>query len=107
MDRRAFFLFLFSATILFQAAGQTITGRVVTTASAAIPDANVSLIVRGLPTTTDASGPFTLDIPSGKLTHSWPGAIGRIPINSVTSYTDDPKGSGGTPQFEYSYGLTY
>jgi beta-glucosidase len=44
---------------------------------------------------------------TGKLTHTWPASMGQIPINTGTSYTDDPKGSGGTPLYEYGYGLTY
>jgi beta-glucosidase len=44
---------------------------------------------------------------TGKLTHTWPASLGQIPINTGTVYSDDPKGSGGTPQFEYGYGLAY
>lgn len=46
--------------------------------------------------------PFT-----GKLTHTWPASLGQIPINSGAAYADEPKGSGGVPQFEYGFGLTY
>jgi beta-glucosidase len=44
---------------------------------------------------------------TGKLTHTWPSSLEQIPINSGTAYADEPKGSGGTPLFEYGYGLTY
>ena len=44
---------------------------------------------------------------SGKLTHTWPSSFEQIPINTGTSYNDEKKGSGGTPLFEYGYGLTY
>jgi beta-glucosidase len=44
---------------------------------------------------------------SGKLKHTWPKAFDQIPINSGTAYNDEKKGSGGTPLFEYGYGLTY
>jgi beta-glucosidase len=46
--------------------------------------------------------PFT-----GKLTHTWPASAGQIPINDGPVYADEQKGSGGTPLFEYGYGLTY
>jgi beta-glucosidase len=44
---------------------------------------------------------------SGKLTHTWPRSFDQIPINTGTAYSDEPKGSGGDPLFEYGYGLTY
>jgi beta-glucosidase len=44
---------------------------------------------------------------TGKLNHTWPSSFEQIPINSGTSYADEPKGSGGTPLFEFGYGLTY
>jgi beta-glucosidase len=44
---------------------------------------------------------------SGKLTHTWPASLEQIPINSGTAYADEPKGSGGTPLFEYGFGLKY
>jgi beta-glucosidase len=70
MNYRTFILFLFSATILFHTFGQTITGRVVTAAATAVPDANVFLKVKNLSTTTDASGQFTLDLSAGTLPYS-------------------------------------
>jgi beta-glucosidase len=42
---------------------------------------------------------------TGKLTHTWPKTVGQIPIN--TGSFGDATGSGGTPLFEYGYGLTY
>lgn len=48
------------------------------------------------------------DVPfSGKLTHTWPRSFDQIPINTGTAYSDEPKGSGGDPLFDYGYGLTY
>lgn len=44
---------------------------------------------------------------TGKLTHTWPSSFDQIPINTGTVYADEPKGSGGTPLFQYGFGLTY
>jgi beta-glucosidase len=44
---------------------------------------------------------------TGKLNHTWPASFEQIPINTGASYTDEPKGSGGAPLFEFGYGLTY
>jgi beta-glucosidase len=44
---------------------------------------------------------------SGKLTHSWPSSAGQIPINTGTAFSDEQKGSGGAPLFEYGFGLRY
>lgn len=44
---------------------------------------------------------------TGKLTHTWPKTFDQIPINTGTAFGDEPKGSGGTPLFEYGYGLTF
>ncbi|HEX2956160.1 MAG TPA: glycoside hydrolase family 3 protein [Chitinispirillaceae bacterium] len=44
---------------------------------------------------------------TGKLNHTWPKSLEQIPINTGTSYADEPKGSGGTPLFEFGFGLTY
>jgi beta-glucosidase len=44
---------------------------------------------------------------TGKITHTWANTLSQIPINTGTVYADEPKGSGGTPLFEYGYGLTY
>ena len=44
---------------------------------------------------------------SGKLTHTWPSSFEQIPINTGTAFADEKQGSGGTPLFEYGYGLTY
>jgi len=44
---------------------------------------------------------------TGKLTHSWPKSLDQIPINTGTAYADELKGSGGTPLFDYGYGLTF
>lgn len=46
--------------------------------------------------------PFT-----GKLKHTWPSSFQQIPINTGTKYADEKQGSGGTPLFEYDFGLTY
>lgn len=44
---------------------------------------------------------------TGTLTHTWPASAGQIPINTGTVYTDEQKGSGGTPQWAYGFGLNY
>ncbi len=44
---------------------------------------------------------------TGRLTHTWPASFEQIPINTGPSYSDEQKGSGGTPLFEYGYGLSY
>jgi beta-glucosidase len=44
---------------------------------------------------------------SGKLTHTWPSSFEQIPINTGAAIADEKHGSGGTPLFEYGYGLTY
>lgn len=44
---------------------------------------------------------------SGKLKHTWPSSFEQIPINSGAQHTDEKKGNGGTPLFEYDFGLTY
>lgn len=44
---------------------------------------------------------------TGKLTHTWPSSFDQIPVNTGTDYSDEAKGSGGTPLFSYGYGLTY
>lgn len=43
----------------------------------------------------------------GKLKHTWPSSFEQIPINTGTRYADEKQGSGGTPLFEYGFGLTY
>jgi beta-glucosidase len=61
-------LLLASVTCFFgSTSAYTITGRVVTTAAAPVPDANVALSVRNLSATTDASGQFTLEVIVGTL----------------------------------------
>ena len=44
---------------------------------------------------------------TGKLTHTWPASFEQIPVNTGTPFADEKHGSGGTPLFEYGYGLTY
>jgi beta-glucosidase len=44
---------------------------------------------------------------NGTLTHTWPATYAQIPINTGKVYADEPKGSGGTPLFNYGYGLRY
>jgi beta-glucosidase len=44
---------------------------------------------------------------TGTLTHTWPASAGQVPINTGTVYGDEPKGSGGTPQYAYGFGLKY
>jgi beta-glucosidase len=44
---------------------------------------------------------------TGKLRHTWPNTIDQVPINTGTVYSDEKHGSGGTPLFNYGYGLTY
>ncbi|MCX7727236.1 MAG: glycoside hydrolase family 3 C-terminal domain-containing protein, partial [Chitinispirillaceae bacterium] len=44
---------------------------------------------------------------TGKLTHTWPRSFDQIPINAGPQYADEKKGSGGTPLFEYGFGLKY
>jgi len=44
---------------------------------------------------------------TGKLTHSWPGTYAQIPINTGKVYSEEQKGTGGSPLYQYGYGLTY
>jgi beta-glucosidase len=44
---------------------------------------------------------------TGTLTHCWPASYAQIPINSGKVYSEEQKGSGGTPLYDYGYGLTY
>ncbi|MBN1758556.1 MAG: glycoside hydrolase family 3 C-terminal domain-containing protein, partial [Chitinispirillaceae bacterium] len=44
---------------------------------------------------------------TGKLTHTWPASFEQIPVNTGAAFADEKQGSGGTPLFEYGYGLTY
>ena len=44
---------------------------------------------------------------TGTLTHTWPASAGQVPINTGTVYADEQKGSGGTPQWAYGFGLNY
>jgi len=48
------------------------------------------------------------DVPfTGKLKHTWPNSFEQIPINTGTRYADEKQGNGGTPLFNYDFGLTY
>ena len=44
---------------------------------------------------------------TGTLTHTWPASFEQIPVNTGATFADEKQGSGGTPLFEYGYGLTY
>jgi beta-glucosidase len=44
---------------------------------------------------------------TGKLTHCWPADYSQIPINAGKVYSDEQKGVGGQPRYEYGYGLSY
>jgi hypothetical protein len=44
---------------------------------------------------------------TGTLTHTWPASSGQVPINTGTAYSDEQKGSGGTPQWAYGFGMKY
>ena len=44
---------------------------------------------------------------TGTLTHTWPASFEQIPVNTGATFADEKQGSGGTPLFEYEYGLTY
>jgi beta-glucosidase len=44
---------------------------------------------------------------TGKLTHTWPANYAQIPINAGKVYSDEQKGIGGQPLYDYGYGLTY
>jgi beta-glucosidase len=44
---------------------------------------------------------------TGKLTHIWPATYAQIPINTGKVYSEEQKGTGGTPLYAYGFGLTY
>jgi beta-glucosidase len=44
---------------------------------------------------------------SGTLTHSWPANYAQIPINTGKVYSEEQKGNGGNPLYQYGYGLKY
>ena len=44
---------------------------------------------------------------TGKLTHCWPADYAQIPINTGNVYSEEQKGRGGQPLFDYGYGLSY
>ncbi|MBN1127943.1 MAG: glycoside hydrolase family 3 C-terminal domain-containing protein [Chitinispirillaceae bacterium] len=64
MKRIAGILALAIVSLHPQVFGQSITGRVVTSSDAAVPDANVVLKVRNVSTVTNATGQFSLDLSS-------------------------------------------